>query len=69
MLPDEAIKEFQQLYEGHFGERLSETEARSRAERFLQLFRAVYVPPSRVQEDSSRVADLPESKKAGILET
>lgn len=42
MLPPDAIEEFKTLYQKHFGESLSNQEAAARAEKFLDLFRAVY---------------------------
>ena len=42
MLSEKALREFIERYEKVFGERLSEAEARSKAERFLQPYRAVY---------------------------
>lgn len=45
MLPDEAVREFQELYKQHFGEWLEEKEARRKADNLLRLFRAVYETP------------------------
>lgn len=44
MLPDEAIKEFQEIYKKEFGEEISKEEACERAERLFGLFKAVYKP-------------------------
>src|SRR5213596_2436454 len=44
MLPPKAIQEFKELYRKHFGEDLSDAEAERGAEKFLDLFRAVYRP-------------------------
>jgi hypothetical protein len=46
MLPPEAIQEFKDLYLKHFGEVLGEEEAERNAEKFLSLYRAVYLPIS-----------------------
>ena len=46
ILPDEAIKEFQQLYRRKFGEWLDEKEARREAENLVRLYEAVYGPDS-----------------------
>ncbi len=42
MLPPEAIQEFKELYRKHFGEELTDQEAEQKAEKFLDLYRAVY---------------------------
>ncbi len=42
MLPDEAIKEFKEIYKKEFNEELSDEEARRRAESLYGLFEAVY---------------------------
>ena len=42
MLPDEAIKEFQELYLRLYGELLSDEEARRKAEKLVSLYEAVY---------------------------
>ncbi len=42
MLPPEAIQEFKELYRKHFGEEPTDQEAEQKAEKFLDLYRAVY---------------------------
>lgn len=44
MLPDEAIDEFKEIYKKEFGEKLSDEEARRKAENLIKLFDAVYRP-------------------------
>jgi hypothetical protein len=54
MLPPEAIQEFKTLYQNHFGELLSDEEASQRAEKFLALYRAVYLPSAPADSSSQR---------------
>jgi len=42
MLSEKALREFIELYEKVFGERLSDADARSKAERLMKLYQAVY---------------------------
>ncbi len=41
-LSQESIEEFRELYERHFGKRLSDAEASEKAHRLVGLFRVVY---------------------------
>lgn|GEM_PF-719170 len=55
MLPEEAIEEFKDIYFRLYGMRLSDAEARRRAENIVRLYEAVYGPdptgPIRDEED------------------
>ncbi len=42
MLPEEAIKEFQEIHKKEFGVELSQEDAREKAENLIELFRVVY---------------------------
>lgn len=42
MLSEEAIKEYQEIYEKNTGEKIPEKEARKQAGNLLNLFRKVY---------------------------
>ena len=39
-----AVKEFKEIYEAEFGEKLSDTEATEKALRLLVLFKSVFKP-------------------------
>jgi hypothetical protein len=47
MLPDKAVKEFQEIYERKIGEKLPIEQARIRAENFIRLFDLITKPTPR----------------------
>ena len=51
MLPQEAIKEFKQLYKRHFGVDLNDAEASFRAHNLINLYGLVYSVESTAQEN------------------
>ncbi len=70
MLPNEAIREFQELYKQHFGEWLEEKEARRKADNLLRLFRAVYGTPMSGKLNrglSKKPTNLPRSETESTL--
>ena len=55
-LSEQAIKEFQAIYYRKFRQKLSDSEARDKAQRFLALMDAIYRPiPSKVMSNNKSV--------------
>jgi hypothetical protein len=48
MLPDEAVKEFKEIYKEEFGHELSNEKVKRKAENLIGLFKAVYDSSKRV---------------------
>lgn len=42
MLTKRSLEKFKRLYEKHFGEKLTDEEARKKADNFVNIYRAVY---------------------------
>jgi aldehyde:ferredoxin oxidoreductase len=47
MLSDEQITQFKMLYKKHFGEEISQEDARERGEKLIRLLKLVYKPMSK----------------------
>ena len=50
MLSAEAIQEFQTLYLNHYGQDLSDSEAKKKSEALLSLYRVVFTPKTMKME-------------------
>jgi len=57
MLPNDAVKEFKDLYRQQFGVALSDAEAARRANNVMRLYRAVLLPTRRPAQDVSEHHD------------
>lgn len=52
-LPDEAVKEFKEIYEKEFNEKLTDGEYRIRAENFLRLMALITKPIPKNEKDTN----------------